>query len=80
MINAYHFGGYAKHPPQLIEFMKQLWHEHQLPTDIVYTSKMMFAVFDLLQQNYFPANSNIVIVHSGGLQGNFSLPLNTLPF
>ncbi|GAG83805.1 unnamed protein product, partial [marine sediment metagenome] len=80
IINDYHFGGYAKHPKELIEFMKQLWLQYNLPTDIVYTSKMMFAIFDLINKNYFPTNSKIVAVHSGGLQGNFSLPVNTLPF
>jgi len=80
IINDYHFGGYAKHPKELIAFMKQLWADCKLPTDIVYTSKMMFAVLDLLSNNYFPANSNIVAIHSGGLQGNLSLPADTLPF
>ena len=80
IINQYHFGGYAKHPKELIEFMKQLWIENNLPTDIVYTSKMMFATLDLISKKYFPAESKIVAIHSGGLQGNFSLPFNTLPF
>ncbi|MBS1628052.1 MAG: pyridoxal-phosphate dependent enzyme [Bacteroidetes bacterium] len=80
IIHHYHFGGYAKHPKELIEFMKQLWFENNLPTDIVYTSKMMFAVIDLITKKYFKPNSKIVAIHSGGLQGNFSLPPNTLPF
>ena len=60
--------------------MKQLWIENNLPTDIVYTSKTMFAALDLISKKYFPAESKIVAIHSGGLQGNFSLPFNTLPF
>jgi len=80
ILNEYHFGGYAKHPPQLIQFMKTLWHEYKLPTDIVYTSKMMFAVSDLIQKEYFREGSKLIAIHSGGLQGNLSLPAGTLPF
>jgi len=80
LLNDYHFGGYAKHPQALIDFMKTVWLQHQLPTDIVYTSKMMFGIIDLLEKKHFANNSKIIAIHSGGLQGNLSRPLNTLPF
>ena len=38
-IHDYHFGGYAKHPKQLIDFMKEIWLIEKLPTDIIYNSK-----------------------------------------
>lgn len=76
----YHFGGYAKHPPQLIAFMNAMWLQHQLPTDIVYTSKTFFATQDLIKKNIIPAGSNVLMIHSGGLQGNLSLPEKTLDF
>ena len=79
-IHGYHFGGYAKHPPELIHFMKEVWEKWQVPTDIVYTSKLFFAATDLLQKKCFLQESRVLIVHSGGLQGNQSLPFNTLPF
>ncbi|MDE3145126.1 MAG: pyridoxal-phosphate dependent enzyme [Bacteroidota bacterium] len=80
LLNEYHFGGFAKHPVELINFMKDVWQQYQLPTDIVYTSKLLFATVDLIEKNYFEANSKLMIIHSGGLQGNLSLPLNSLPF
>ncbi len=80
LIEGYHFGGYAKHPQDLINWMNLIYKQHQLPTDLVYTSKLMYGVIDLIQQNYFPANSNVMVVHSGGLQGNLSLPKGTLVF
>ena len=80
LFNEYHFGGYAKRPKQLIDFMIAIWNDHQLPTDIVYTSKLMYAAFDLAEKDFFPANSKVMVIHSGGLQGNNSLPANTLPF
>jgi len=76
----YHFGGYAKHPPELINWMNLLWQEVQIPTDIVYSSKLFFAVKDLIEQQYFKPNDKILIIHCGGLQGNLSLPANTLNF
>lgn len=80
LLDEYHFGGFAKHPVELINFMKDVWQRHQLPTDIVYTSKLLYATFDLIEKNYFNINSKLMIIHSGGLQGNLSLPLNSLPF
>jgi 1-aminocyclopropane-1-carboxylate deaminase len=76
----YHFGGYAKHPEELIRFMKETWDAEQLPTDIVYTSKLLFAVKDLVLRKAFPPQARILLIHSGGLQGNSSLPPGTLPF
>ena len=80
ILHEYHFGGYAKHPKQLIDWMNELYQQENLPTDIVYTSKLLFAVKDLCSSNYFAANSKLLIIHSGGLQGNLSLPINTLTF
>ena len=50
--------------------MHEFYNTYQIPTDVVYTSKLMFAVMDLLQKKYFKPNSTVVIYHSGGLQGN----------
>ena len=77
---AYHFGGYAKHTPSLIAFMNQLYEQYQLPTDFVYTAKMMYGVLDLIKNDFFKPGSNIVCVHTGGLQGNLSLQKNLLTF
>jgi 1-aminocyclopropane-1-carboxylate deaminase len=76
----YHFGGYAKHPAELVQWMNELWRADQLPTDIVYTSKLVYAVKDLISKNYFNHDNKILIIHSGGLQGNRSLQKGTLEF
>ncbi len=76
----YHFGGYAKKTDELIAFMNQIWQQYRLPTDFVYTAKMLFAVFDKIKNNHFPIKSNILCLHTGGLQGNCSLPVGTLNF
>ena len=80
ILHGYHFGGYAKHPAALIQFMKETWQAENLPTDIVYTSKLLFAAKDLIAVDQFLPGSRVLLIHSGGLQGNQSLPFNTLPF
>ena len=79
-INNYHFGGYAKRTSDLISFMNDFYTQHAIPLDFVYTGKMMYGVFDLIKKNYFPRNSKILCIHTGGLQGNKSLPAGTLKF
>lgn len=76
--NDYHFGGYAKKTDDLILFMNRCWQQFQLPLDFVYTAKMLYAVFDLAKNNYFPKGSSVICLHTGGLQGNRSLPVDTL--
>lgn len=76
----YHFGGYAKYKPDLIAFMNSFYRETAIPTDFVYTGKLLFAVNDLLHKNYFSTGSRLLIIHSGGLQGNAGLPKGTLIF
>jgi len=80
LMNDHHFGGYAKHNVELINFMNQFYKDTSIPTDIVYTGKLFFAIADMIARNYFPRDSNILIIHSGGLQGNLSLPKRTLIF
>lgn len=76
----YHFGGYAKKNAALISFMNNIYHEFELPTDFVYTAKMIYAVFDLVSNNFFAKGSEIVCIHTGGLQGNLSLQETALTF
>jgi 1-aminocyclopropane-1-carboxylate deaminase len=65
----YHFGGYAKTKPELLQFMKQFIASHGILIDPVYTAKMFFAIDDLLKKNYFPACEKIAAIHTGGLLG-----------
>jgi len=78
LLHSFHQGGYAKTNPALISFMNQLWTSEKIPTDIVYTGKLLFAVENLLKENYFQEGTKLLVIHSGGLQGNRSLPLGTL--
>lgn len=72
-INDYHFGGYAKTSDELIDFMNSFYAGHSVPLDFVYTGKMMYGIIDMIKQNYFAEKSDIICIHTGGLQGNSSL-------
>ena len=79
-IGNYHFGGYAKKTPELLSFMNQFYAKYSVPLDFVYTAKMMFGVYDLINKKYFEPGSKILCIHTGGLQGNDSLAEGKLIF
>lgn len=80
LLHDYHLGGYAKTNQAQFDFMNLLWATEKIPTDIVYTSKLFMAVKSLIANNYFSPTDKILMIHSGGLQGNRSLPAGTLLF
>ncbi len=68
----YHFGGYAKTTPELLQFIQNFQQQTDIEIEPIYTAKMLFGIFDLIERGYFPANSRILAIHTGGLQGNLS--------
>ena len=83
LISDYHFGGYGKVNLELIEFINAFFEKNKVPLDPIYTGKMVFGVIDLVRKNYFPADSKILLIHTGGLQGiegmNLKLKQKKLP-
>ncbi|MGZ5574839.1 MAG: 1-aminocyclopropane-1-carboxylate deaminase/D-cysteine desulfhydrase, partial [Methylobacter sp.] len=65
----YHFGGFAKINPELSAFIEDFELKTTIPLDPVYTGKMMYAIYDLIQKHYFKLGARIIAVHTGGLQG-----------
>lgn len=80
ILNDYHFGGYAKKSNDLLQFMNNFYSKHKIPTDFVYSGKLMYAVQDLCFTKFFTPFDKILVIHCGGLQGNVSLPENSLSF
>lgn len=70
LINDYNFGGYAKVSKELITFINEFKTETNIPLDAVYTGKMMFGLADLIRKGSFKKGSKILVIHTGGLQGN----------
>ncbi len=65
----YHFGGYAKHTDELVDFSKMFSKNNNIPLDKIYTSKAFYAVFDLINKGAIKPKTSVLILHTGGLQG-----------
>lgn len=69
LIADYHFGGYAKTTKELLDFLSSFYDKTGILLDPIYTGKMIFGIMDLIEKSYFPAESKILAIHTGGLQG-----------
>jgi 1-aminocyclopropane-1-carboxylate deaminase len=65
----YHCGGFAKTDPALLAFMQHFEVLHAIPLEPVYTGKLLFGIYDLIQRGYFAAGQRVMLIHTGGLQG-----------
>jgi 1-aminocyclopropane-1-carboxylate deaminase len=69
LITDYHFGGYAKVTKELVQFINDFYQKYQISLDPIYTGKMAYGVLDLIEKEWFPKDSRILLIHTGGLQG-----------
>ena len=65
----FHFGGYARHNSELIEFINHIRKTYGLPLEPIYTGKLFYGLFELAKGGFFSKGSKIMALHSGGLQG-----------
>ena len=65
----YHFGGYAKTKPELIEFIKTFTRQTSLLIEPTYTGKLFYTAHHLIAQKQIERGSTVLIIHSGGLTG-----------
>lgn len=65
----FHFGGYAKVNDTLVDFINVFSKNFGIHLDPIYTGKMMFGISELIKCDFFPKNTRILAVHTGGLQG-----------
>lgn len=65
----FHEGGYGKVSPSLSQFCQQFTEYTHIPIEPIYTGKMFYALWQLIEQGYFTTGSHIVAVHTGGMQG-----------
>ena len=62
-------GKYGKITDENIRFINNFNQNYGIQLDPIYTGKMMKKLFEMIQENYFPAGSKILAFHTGGLQG-----------
>ena len=70
LFSRYSCGGYAKISKKLIKFINEFNINYGVPLDVIYTGKMMMGLFDMVERDFFKPKSKILVVHTGGLQGN----------
>lgn len=64
----FHFGGYAKGSQLLDVFIDEIYQTHGLPLDSVYTGKAFYGVMSDIRAGFFPQDSKILFIHTGGLR------------
>ena len=69
LLDGYHGGGYAKVPYALQEFCASFNAENGMQIEPIYSGKAMFALKKLIDENVIEDNSNVLFLHTGGLQG-----------
>lgn len=65
----YHFGGYAKTKPELLQFIRTFCSQTGILIEPVYTGKLCYAVLDLIRMGNFERGCKILILHTGGMTG-----------
>lgn len=65
----YHFGGFARANDTLHRFIHQFKQRHGIQLEPVYSGKMLYGIYQLIEQDYFNPGSRILAIHGGGLQG-----------
>lgn len=69
IVSKYLGKGYGYTTPSLLQFMKYFHSQYDIPLEQIYTGKLVYGVFDMINSQQFPTGSNILLLHTGGLQG-----------
>lgn len=72
----YHFGGFAKSTPELLEFIRNFELLQKIPLEPVYTGKMLYGLYDMIAKGCFQPGQRIIALHTGGLQGKRGFPIS----
>ena len=64
-------GGFGKITDENVRFINEFYQYFGIVLEPVYTGKMLRKIFEMIADDYFPANSKILAFHTGGLQGIF---------
>jgi 1-aminocyclopropane-1-carboxylate deaminase len=69
IMHDYHCGGFARVNQPLRDFMLSFEQMHNVPLEPVYTGKMLFAIQQLQRSGQWQADTPVLAIHTGGLQG-----------
>ncbi|MEO3809873.1 pyridoxal-phosphate dependent enzyme [Sphaerisporangium sp. B11E5] len=63
--HGFHFGGYARKPPELEAFVSDFHRRHGIALERIYVAKMMYGIFALAERGAFERGTRIVAVVTG---------------
>lgn len=72
--HAYSGKGFARSTPELEDFILNFYQQNKMMLEPVYTGKMMYGVFNLIENGFFNEGTSIICLHTGGLQGLAGFP------
>jgi 1-aminocyclopropane-1-carboxylate deaminase len=64
----FHFGGYAKRPAALTEFVRTFRARHGIPVDEIYTGKLLAGLYQLIAEGHYRPGTRLLMLHTGGMQ------------
>ena len=67
--DAYCCGGYAKTTAELLSFIQHFEQQYDIPLEQVYTGKMLYGIFNMIEHGLIQPQQRLLVMHSGGLQG-----------
>ncbi|ACU59410.1 1-aminocyclopropane-1-carboxylate deaminase/D-cysteine desulfhydrase [Chitinophaga pinensis] len=70
LLHEHHGGGYAKVTPALKTFMADFHTETGIELDMVYTAKLLMGFRQDVLDGRYADGSKVLLIHTGGLQGN----------
>src|SRR5690606_9649195 len=62
--------GFGKSDPRVFSLMNRFYLRQGIALDHVYTAKMVLGLEQQLEQGFFPPGARLLLIHTGGLQGN----------
>jgi len=69
VLSNYHFGGFAKTTDELQLFTQSFYDRYGIMLDPVYNAKLVYGIVDHLRVSDISAESKVLIIHTGGMQG-----------
>jgi 1-aminocyclopropane-1-carboxylate deaminase len=66
--DAYIFGKYAKQPDELVNFCHLFEQKHHIKIEPIYTGRMFYGLYDLIQKDKFKPGSHLLALHTGGIK------------
>ncbi|MFF0743857.1 1-aminocyclopropane-1-carboxylate deaminase/D-cysteine desulfhydrase [Streptomyces sp. NPDC004111] len=65
LADGFHFGGYARTPPELVDFAADFGQRHGLAVERLYVAKLLYALTELTAAGTFPRGTRLAAVITG---------------